>query len=277
MLNFLIAVDMEGGHGVQGEKYTGQEPYYAIGKGTDEYTKALISATSEVNEAVKALFDSGADNVYIWDNHGAKDNLFMELVDSRAIKVNPPKEMKSRLGFLADIGVKGIIFLGYHSKAGSFNGIMSHTYNSKEIQFIKINGKQVGELDIDGTIAAVYGVPALFAASDDVCVGQVKEYDERIETVITKIGRGRTSAEYRPAEVVLSEIYEGVKRAAGKNYPPVKAEFPMDVEIRYTRVELAEYCLSIKKEVFGDRIFYGEDANTLKARVNDVDELRIMV
>ena len=276
-MNYLIAVDMEGVHGVQGEPYHGQEPYFAIGKDTREYFKAVVSATEEVNTAAKALFDSGAESVYLWDNHGGRDNLFLELVDSRVKKVDPPKEMKTRLNFLREINVSGIVFIGYHSREGSLNGVLSHTYNGIAYQYVKVDGKTVGELEFDSTIAATYGVPALFAASDDVCIGQVKEYDPRVVTVITKIGKGRTLAEYRPAEVVLSEIYEGVLRAAGNVNKPLPVTFPKELEVRYSRTETAAYFYEMRKEIFGDRLCYGEDAHILKTTANNVDEMRLLL
>ncbi len=271
MANYLIAVDMEGVHGVVGEAYKGLLSELA------EYKKAVVSATGEVNAAARALFDSGAENVYLWDNHGGKDNLYMELIDSRVKKVDPPKEMITRLDFLKDINVKGIIFIGYHSREGSINGVLAHTYSSVNIQYVKINGKPVGEIDVDSTIASFFGVPALFVASDDVCVNQAKEYDGRIETVITKIGTGRNSAIFRPTEVVLSEIYDGVKKAAKFDYKPVKHEFPMEIEVRHTRVESAAWILEEKKKELGDRIAFGDDAHILKATVNDLHEFRLVV
>ena len=276
-MKYLIAVDMEGVHGVEGVKYTGQSPYYAIAKDSTEYAKAVVSATDEVNTVSRALFDNGAEKVYLWDNHGGRDNLYMELVDSRVEKVDPPKEMATRLNFLADINVDGIIFIGYHSRAGSINGILCHTYNGLEIQYIKIDGKQVGELDIDSMIASVFGVPAIFCASDDVCLKQVKEYDARITTVQTKTGKGRTSAIFRPTEVVLSEIYDGVKKAMANRYPPIERKFPLRLEKRFTKMELAAYYYELNKERFGERLCFGDDANTLCATVNDIDELRALV
>ena len=270
MADFLIAVDMEGVHGVVGE------PNKGLMVDLVDYKKAVVAATGEVNAVAKGLFEAGAGKVYLWDNHGGLDNLFMELIDSRVKKVDPPKEMKSRLGFLKDINVSGIVYIGYHSREGSLNGILAHTYNSSAIQYVKVDGKPVGELEFDSMIASFYGVPAIFAASDDVCIGQVKEYDQRITTVITKIGKGRNAAEFRPAEVVLSEIYEGVKKAAKNLYAPITEKYPKKIEIRYTRTERAAYAISEKKDIFGNRMRYGEDAHIVETEVHSVDELRLV-
>ncbi|MBO4594623.1 MAG: M55 family metallopeptidase [Clostridia bacterium] len=271
MKNYLIAVDLEGVHGVVGEANKG------LTEDTDEYKKAVVSATSEVNTVAKSLFDNGAGKVYIWDNHNGGDNLFTELIDSRVESVYPIKEMKTRLNFLADINVNGIIYIGYHAREGSINGVLAHTYNSSAIQYIKVNGKPVGEIDVDSTIASFFGVPAIFVASDDVCVAQAKEYDERIETVITKFGTGRNSANFRRTEIVLSEIYDGVKKAMTFDFKPVRYEFPMEIEVRYTRMESAYRKLEEQTPKFADRISFAGDAHTIKATVNDLDEYRLIV
>ncbi len=269
-MNFVIALDMEGVHGVVGE------PYKGLSSDSDEYKKAVISATCEVNEAVKALFDAGAEKVYIWDNHGAKDNIFTDLIDSRAEKIIlPVKTGETRLDFLKDIKPQAaIIYLGYHAREGSFNGVLCHTFNSVAYQYIKFDGKPVGELDIDAEIASTLKVPSVFAASDDVCISQVKAYDERITTVVTKYGKGRNAADFRPVQDVLKDIYDGVKYAASNVFAPKNATFPKEVEIRYTRIELAAHIYETLNGVFGKRICYGDDSHILKFTVNDVDELR---
>ena len=59
MKNYLINVDMEGIHGVVGERYRGMDP------GIADYHIATENSIKEINAAVKALFEGGADNVYV--------------------------------------------------------------------------------------------------------------------------------------------------------------------------------------------------------------------
>ena len=129
-MEYLIALDLEGVHGVMGEPLSVSP--YAIGVGTGQYEVAKASAVQEVNRAVKALFDGGATRVLVWDNHGARDNIDFSLVDPRAEKLIVDTQ-KPRLEFLKDYAIQGIVFLGYHSKAGAINGNLAHTYNGMEI------------------------------------------------------------------------------------------------------------------------------------------------
>ena len=67
-MEFIIACDLEGIHGVIGEAYK------TLGESFD-YQKAVEGAELEINTAAKALFDSGAEKVIVWDNHGGGGNV----------------------------------------------------------------------------------------------------------------------------------------------------------------------------------------------------------
>ncbi|MBQ8342680.1 MAG: M55 family metallopeptidase [Clostridia bacterium] len=273
MKEYLIAVDLEGVHGVSGLPYE-ESPTYGMPRTTDEYKRAVAAAIKEVDAALDELFACGANKVIVWDNHGGGGNLDFSLVDPRAEQYAPDNS-KPRMEFMSRFAFDGVLYIGYHSRAGSLRGVMSHTYNSVEIQYYKLDGKQVGEFDIDSYIAAHYGVPSIFAASDDVCVGQLLERSPQTETVVTKIGISRRRAQFRDENEVLAEIRAGVKRALAKDIQPIKLAFPCEMEIRYTKQEIAEKNyerLSAKVPVR-----WGEDAHTVCATLNDIDELRLFL
>lgn len=266
-MEYLLAVDLEGAHGVVGEPYKGLVP------GMAEYDKAVANVTEEVNAAVKALFDSGAKKVYVWDNHGNLDNLDFAKVDSRVEKIKPKNNSVCRLEFLKEHWIAAMLFIGYHSREGSINGVLAHTYSSADVQYYKIDGKQVGEFDIDGMIAEAFGVPSVFLASDDVCAAQFLQTHPYASAAITKIGKGRNEAEFLPKDEVLGEIRAKVKTALRKNLPVCENRFPCTVEIRYTRTEFAsENYKRLNAE--GLRSVYGEDAHVIIGVARNVDELR---
>lgn len=270
MKNYLICVDMEGVHGVVGV------PYQGLACELNDYAIAVESATKEVNTLVKALYDGGADNVYIWDNHGNLDNLDFNRIDSRAQKVHPKSNNIDRIDFVDGLNIAAAFYIGYHSREGSFNGILAHTYDSSAVQYYKINGKQVGEFDMDAYMAAEYDIPSVFAASDDVCLGQIKDFDSEIVTVVTKVGTGRNSAIFRDEEELLKEIYDSALIAMNKKIQVKKLQFPCDFEVRFTRMEFAKEMIDFKvKHV--PQVVYGEDSHTIKAVVNNIKELKYML
>jgi len=271
MKEYLIAVDMEGVHGVMGVPYN-ESPIYSLPRSSEQYRNAVASATKEVNVAIAALFDSGATKVCVWDNHGGGGNLDFSLIDARAQQVTPDNN-RPRMEFMGEYAFDGVVYIGYHARAGSHRGVLSHTFNGIDIQYYKLNGKQIGEFEFDSYIAASYGAPALFVASDDVCVGQVLEHSPETETVITKIAKSRRVAEYLDEEEVLAKIYEGVKRSVAKNVQPLPLSFPSAFEVRYTKVEVAEWMYESKGEKIP--LTFAEDANTIRATLKNIDDLRV--
>lgn len=266
----LIAVDLEGVHGVVGE------PYKGLLKELPDYQKAVENATKEVNSVVAALSEVGATQIWVWDNHGGKPNLDFSKIDARAKNANPSPKGITRLDFVKELGIEKVFYIGYHSREGSLGGVLAHTYSSVDIQYIKVNGKQIGEIEFDSWLAAEFGADSVFVASDDVCVGQVRDYDENIVTAVTKIGTGRNSAVFKDPQVVLQEIAEGVKLAATAEIHTKKLCFPCQVEMRFTRVEFAAYEYENMRSQL-PAIVYGEDAHTLCATVHNVDELRVFL
>jgi len=267
---YLIAVDMEGVHDVMGEPYN--VSVRPIGVDTKQYATAVASATKEVNVAINALFESGAEKVFVWDNHAGGGNLDFSKIDARAQQLIPDNT-KLRMTFLSEYNFAGIVFIGYHSRAGSINGVLAHTYNGIDIQYMKINGKFVGEFNIDSYIAGEYAVPPIFAASDDVCIGQVLEHSPDTVTSLTKIGKGRRKAVFFDESEVLSAIDKGVREAVSKKIAPTKLTFPCEYEIRYSSMDTAEWILESRIEQVPS-LRYGEDAHTLRATFQGIDELR---
>lgn len=265
-MEYLIAVDLEGVHGVVGE------PMQGLGKVScaEEWSKAVESATVEINAAVRALYDSGATKVYVWDNHAGGGNLDPAKLDPRA-PILENGNQRPRMSFLKDYNFAGVLFIGYHAKDGT-PGVLAHTYSSVQYQYMKVNGKQLGEFDFDACIAGSYGVPAIFAASDDVCLAQIKERNPETVTVLTKYAKGRNEAVFRDRADVEKDIYEGVKRAVKANVPIVTMDFPCDYEVRCTRMETAAW-LKVDK-LAGLDVTYGEDIHILKKTLKDIDELR---
>ena len=267
MKNYLINVDMEGIHGVVGERNKGMDP------GIADYHIATENSVKEINAAVKALFEGGADNVYVWDNHGAGDNIDFSKVDPRAKKVVIKNSPLTRLDWAKDLDLTAVLYLGYHAMDGT-PGVLAHTYCSSSIQYYKFNGKALGEFDMDCIFS---GAPAIFAAADDVCLKQMLDTYPEIETVVTKIAKGRNSAEFIDSDTVVNNIYEGVKRALKKPLVPYKFTFPCTIEARYTRMEFAEDLYLRNKNEFGLDVKYGDDIHILICEIKNETELKMFL
>ena len=215
-MEYLIAVDLEGVNFVKGDAYVG------LGKEVSDYKIAIEQAVLEINSAINALFDGGATKVVVWDNHGGGNNIDFSKIDARAEKQPIIAPCVNRFEFCKNYNFVGCVFIGYHSKEGSIDGVLAHTYNSSAIQYFKIGGKAYGEFEIDASIASEYGIKPLFASGDSVFIEQVKEFSPETETVITKTAISRNEAIFNDNKEVLSNVYNGVLKAIKKDIPFAK-------------------------------------------------------
>ena len=86
---------------------------------------AQLQATREADAAARGLFDAGADQVIVWDNHNGSQNLSCDLLDSRC-------EIALGVGFEhrwpgLDDSLDGILFVGYHAMDNTIDGVMCHS------------------------------------------------------------------------------------------------------------------------------------------------------
>ena len=267
-MEYLIAVDLEGVNNVVGEPYSG------LSKNTSEYVKAINQAVLEINATINALFDGGATKVFVWDNHGGGNNLDFSKIDGRAQKLDVVAPCTERFEFCKTHNFKGAIYIGYHSREGSINGVLAHTYNSSTIQYFKIGNNYVGEFELDASISSAYGIAPLFACGDDVFISQVKEFSPSTVTIVTKKATGRNLAIFKNNDALLQEIYNGVKLSLTKNVKPICLPLPNNIEIRYTRTERAKEVIDIQKQNYNRDFTYGEDAHTIVSTVNDIEDLK---
>ncbi len=228
---FYIAVDLEGVACVVGS-----------GGGLSEsanYQFARLQGTREANAAAKALFDCGAEEVIIWDNHGTGVNLDYDLIDERCT-ILLGNGIRTRFAEIDDT-YGGVLFIGYHAY-DTIRATLSHTYSSHDFQYQKINGKQVGEFHIDAAFAGRHGVPPIFIASDDVCVAQAKEAFPGIVTVETKKSLAWNGAHSKHPKKVCDEIYEKVKEAHAKasELKPFSFKEPIEYEVRFKHLSTAQ-------------------------------------
>jgi len=122
------------------------------------------------------------------------------------------------------------------------DAVICHTYSSMTYQWMKVNGRECGEIAIDAAIAGTRGVPVIFVASDDKGVAEAKAFLPWVETVTTKQALGYNAAISKHPLRVLDEIYAGAKQAVARRGEarPFTFTSPLTMEKRYKRIEGAE-------------------------------------
>jgi D-amino peptidase len=118
-LKIFISVDMEGIGGIGTGAMTS-----SAGK---DYATGRRLTTDEVNAVVDAIFDrEPSAEILVNDSHGDHQNLLHTELDPRVVYIQgsiKPLGMVQGLDSTFD----GVIFIGYHAKAGDPDGFLAHT------------------------------------------------------------------------------------------------------------------------------------------------------
>ena len=265
----LLALDLEGVNNVKGE------PYMGLGQKTPQWYVAREQAVLEVNAAADALFAAGVKKVGLWDNHAGGGNVDPSALDPR-ITLIPTDFSISRMSF-ASGEYDCICFFGYHTMEGTLGGVLAHTMNSKAIQYYKLNGKYIGEVDMDAYIAAEHAMPSRFFAGGNRACEQAKRSIPDIVTVVTKTELSRNEAIFRDNGELFADIRKSIVEAVSCEATPSKLDFPATLEKSFKRVEDAAIYLpklieaGIAADYLDDEIM-GKDAHTVVATVNDIEQ-----
>lgn len=245
----------------------------APGKGlsdSENYPFACRQALREANAAAEALFDAGAEEVWVWDNHHAGVNLDYDQLDKRCRIVLGSGSGTRFPGITEEFA--GVLFIGYHAREGTRGAVLAHTYSSTAYQYCKINGAEVGEMEVDAAFAGAAGVPVIFASSDEAGAAQAAQSFPWAETAATKKGLGWNAAISLHPQAACSAISSGVARACGRlsEMRPYTLHLPMKVEIRYKRIDAAQSALLLDWE---RRPFVFQDAFTRTGVLKNLADL----
>lgn len=258
-MKFVVAVDLEGLACVVGE------PGKGLGESSN-FEMARLQGTREANAAARALFDSGATEVIIWDNHGGSLNLLYDKLDERC-KIALGVGAKHRWPGM-DESFSGVVLIGYHAMDNTADAVLAHTFSSKAYQWYKVNGVEVGEMAIDAAVAGEMNVPVIFASSDDKGVAEAKHFMPWIETVTTKVGMGWNLAVSKHPERAVKEIYEGVKNAVSRisEMKPFSFSTPITLQYRFKRLD------NTRGALLGDKSWREVDPFTVEKVIEKISD-----
>lgn len=258
-MKIVISADMEGTTGVV-EWIHVQPPDHATPPGSSaaEYAWARLTMTREVNAAIEGAMAAGAEQVIVNESHDGMRNLLPEELHKEALLINGAHKPLSMVQGVDEPDVAGIIYTGYHAKAGTPNGVLAHTYTGF-VHDVRLNGTSVGEYGLNAAVAGHFGVPVIMVTGDDHAVRQTRDLiGERVVGVVVKRGIGTMSAinlqPEKARELIRSGAEEAVKRIAElTSYSP---GYPCRVEVDLDHQQKVDVATIIPgTERIGERSF----------------------
>ena len=231
-IKVFISVDMEGISGVVDKDQTSAAGH--------DYARFRKLMTAEANAAIDGAREAGATHILVNDAHGTHRNLLIEELHAPAELIsNNIKPMGMMAGL--DSGYAAAIFIGYHAKAGSAQGVLAHTGNGSTIADLRVNGRSVGEGGINIHAAGAVGVPVVLISGDQAAIAEARELVPNIEGVQVKEAIGTAAARSVHPEEAVRLIREGTARAIRRrgDIKPAPAALPARFEVSFTDPSLA--------------------------------------
>jgi len=217
----------------------------STGPGRFDYEAGRRWMTLEVAAACEAYFAAGATEIVVTDGHGAAHNLlFDELPDCVRLIRSWPRPLIQMQG-IEHGHYDAAIFIGHHSNATQWGGILSHTF-VLAFRDVRLNGVSQSETSLNALLAAHFGVPVVFTSGDDAYIEHCKAFFPKIETVTTKKALGLTAIDSLKPAVSQRLISQGVARALARRSEFAALTMPekFELEIDFTersQPEMFEY------------------------------------
>ena len=257
IMKVYISVDIEG--------VTGVTNWNETELGNDEHEAAARQMTLEALAACQGAIEAGADEIYIKDAHDSARNMdisqFPECVTFIRGWTNTPESMMAGIDETFDAAV----FIGYHTGAGFAGNPLAHTMNTDNV-YVKINGRQAAEFDMNAYVAAYYDVPVVFISGDAEVCRHARELVPEIETAGVKEGIGNATFNMVP-EKALKLIRQGVKAGLEK-LDSCRLESPESFEM--------EICFKESVRALRGSFYPGAkqlDSRTVKFTGRDIQEM----
>jgi len=217
-LKVFISVDMEGVTGV-----VNADDARRSGKDYDYFRQTM---TREANAAIEGALAAGATEIIVRDSHGSGLNLLPEMLHRSAKLIRDWSDGPMSMMEGIDASYDAAIYVGYHAKAGTPDGVLDHT-SSGDVTDISVNGVSMPETGYNALMAGFYDVPVVFVAGDKAVCDQARALLGNVETVAVKEGIGAAALNLHP-EVAREQIRAGVEKALQNlaDYQPYQLPAP---------------------------------------------------
>jgi len=236
-LKIFISVDMEGIGGIGTRKMVRNT-------GGKDYQTGRQLMTDEVNTVVAAIFENGPAEILVNDSHGDMQNLLHTQLDERVTYIQGNIKPFGMMQGLDD-SFDGVIFLGYHTRAGDKNGFLAHT-GSGSVKGLWLNDIEVGEGGLNAAYAGGLGVPIILASGDEAFTREIAKL-ANINAVITKTSVTPRVAHLVHPKVVRNRLREGTQ-AALENVNSVEVfsvAKPVNIKMRFATTTRADILQAI--------------------------------
>lgn len=242
-MKLFICADMEGATGIVHRDQL-------LPEGGAPYVAGCKLLTGDIVAAIQGAVAEGVTEVVISEGHAHMRNVNLEDLPAEARLVRGPAAWAQKpLCQIAglDDSFSLAFFLGFHSRAGTPGGLLSHTWAGAIVHEITVNGRVFGETAINAAICGDFGVPVGLVSGAHELAEEAQADLGDVEVAITKRSLGFNLAEcWGPAATKL-RIRDAAARAVGRAHMgrlrPFRVPGPVTAELETHRREMTDRML----------------------------------
>lgn len=267
-MKIYISVDIEGLAGIVSFSQESEEK--------QRFRRAMHNQLEWVIEGIHASkMNQDITEITIADSHGTGMNLDYDTLsdlDERIALISGyprPNYMMPCFDESYDV----VFFVGYHGAVGELDSNMDHTYASRAIHRIKINGVSMSETQINAAYAAEFQVPIGLVIGDTGLLQQLQQAMPWVKMVCTKQSISRFAAKYYPKQKIRQATIEAVQEVLASDLsalPCLHFEKPYRLEIEFNFGSQFDIAMTIPKVQV-------VDGRTIELVVDDYKELFEMI
>ncbi len=256
-----ISIDIEGLPGIAS--------ITMVSPRSSQYSWGSRIMTTIACETAKMLLENGFDKIVLADSHGYMTNIdYLEMPRNTTLIQGFPRPYSMLTG--VDSSYDAVIFLGYHSGAGTVHGFLDHTMSSRVFQEIFVNNIRMSEYLLNSLYVGEKELPVILVAGDTYLREEVQKHTPWTVFVEFKKGFTRYSAEYDSLEDVIDRLRRGLLIAVNRfkrgETKPFKLEKPYKTVIRVRDNLVADVL-----EIWSD--LKRRDAYTLEYEAENAEKL----
>ena len=235
-MKLYISADMEGIAGLAAYQHTSPN--------SKEFSWMVDLWVSQINALIETAVEEGIEEVLVNEAHSAMTYLNLKTLHPKASLVSGYLKTDNQMHGL-DESFLGAVFLG-HARAGTASGVLNHTYVMRDVYEIRLNGRPIGEIGLNGFWAVYLGSALIMVVGDDQAARESKAFNPAIECAIVKKGLSQFSAIHYGLDTANQIIKKSIKSAINsrkkENFQNIEMPDMFKMEIDFSISEIAHLC-----------------------------------
>jgi len=239
--NILISSDMEGLPGLMS--------FNEADKTNQSYFEFQQIMTNEVSEMCDILAEKNY-SIIVNDSHEDGRNILLSSLNENTTIIRGWNDSIKEMVYGFDANTKGVILHGYHSAGGTNESTVAHTINKDTIEYIKLNGKIIGETTIAIYTCALFNIPVFFITGDKSAVLEAQSINPNIIGLITKEFDGNSVISKSPYKAILELTNELDTSVEALENCPEKFSIAIPKELNFElKFKVEDHRLTKKSDV----------------------------